>query len=396
MLEVQKFLSAGEKHGISDGFVLEALKAQKGIKYNIWEDKLVVLNYCQIESKKTCAIAQECRSLVLEIGTWEVVSRSFDRFFNYGEQPCPEIDIQYMTAYEKVDGSLIGLFQYKGEWLYRTRSMIMPENSINGWEVTWKERIEEALGESYKDRLGFTRGEATFILELTSRENRVVTKYACQTPQLTLLAIRHNDTGKYHKLDYIDSSFGGTFWGNILMDIPEWRMARTYKFETVSDCLTAAKELRDLQEGYVLYNRQGVPVCKVKNPAYVAAHHLRGEGLNPKRIKDLIIMNETDEYLAIFPEDAKMFGPYIEAYEHLMSELNRHLPLCHNPRITQKEFALSIKDLPFKSVLFFARKGRGIEESWKLSTTNTKYQLIDAMLNVGDLSWVIGSLHTDQ
>lgn len=367
MLEVQKFLKGWTEREYSTSDCLEFLKEDTGVKANIWNDTLVCLNYCQIESKKTCAIAQECRSLVLEMGTWEVVSRSFDRFFNYGEEPCPKIDITQMTAYEKVDGSLIGLFNYQGKWMYRTRSVIMPEGEVNGWEVTWKDLIEEAT--SNLDLTHLHVG-VTYICELTSRENRVVTKYEHEGAMLTLLAGRDNKFGTYFTevvLSYTAYHVG-------------IRLPRTYKFETISDCLEGAKELRDLQEGYVLYDRHGVPVCKVKNPAYVAAHHLRGEGLNPKRIKDLIIMNEVSEYLAVFPEDVKMFKPYIDACTNLTTAISGWTGLVNDDTLSQKEFALMIKDLPYKSILFTMRQGKTFTEAWEKCTTNTKYQLIDAMM----------------
>lgn len=373
MLNVQKYLkSACADNSITkltSQQALISLKERTGVKYSIWNEQLVVLNYDQINSKKTCAIAQECRSLVLELGTWEIVSRSFDRFFNYGEEPCPKIDITRMVAYEKVDGSLIGLFNYKGEWLYRTRSVIMPENNINAWGVTWKEHIESALGENYKTRLSGLE-EMTFILEMTSMENRVVTRYANQEPMMTLLATRVNDSGYYSQVcpKYC------------LAGIPEWRDPRTYTFETMEECLTAAKELRNLEEGFVLYNRRGVPVCKVKNPAYVAAHHLRGNGLNPKRIVDLVVMGEVDEYLALFPEDRKVILPYEEAQFKLIFEMGKYLSLCRDESLTQKEFALSIKDLPFKGILFNIRKGVDEHEAWMNCTTNTKFDLITSMM----------------
>lgn len=47
-------------------------------------DDLLVLNYNQIESPKTHPIVIECRSLILDTG-FNVVSRSFDRFFNIYE-----------------------------------------------------------------------------------------------------------------------------------------------------------------------------------------------------------------------------------------------------------------------------------------------------------------------
>lgn len=375
MLFVQNFLINASVH-LSDEDVLLSLKESTGAKYNVFVvdatkgHSLVVLNYCQIESRKTDPIAQECRSLVLEVGTWDIVSRSFNRFFNYGESPCPAVDVTQMTAYEKVDGSLIGLFNYRGEWMYRTRSMIMPENNINAWEVTWKEHIETALGKNFKSRL-IGMEHLTYILELTSPENRIVTRYNSTAPQMTLLSIRDNELGHYETrqatLDYV------------LNGIPEWREPHAYKFETISDCLTAAKELRNLEEGFVLYNRLGEPICKVKNPAYVAAHHLRGEGLNPRRIKDLIFMGEVSEYLAIFPEDEEMFDPYIWAFMRLQQRVNTTMEYL-NFEMTQKEFAIRIKDLSYKGLLFTMRKGMTQKEAWAKCNTKTKYSLVDGMM----------------
>ena len=43
------------------------------------------LNYDHEHSPKTAPIPLECRALVLEVGTWNVVAKSLPRFFNLGE-----------------------------------------------------------------------------------------------------------------------------------------------------------------------------------------------------------------------------------------------------------------------------------------------------------------------
>ena len=102
---------------------LEDLTAELGIKVaqNEKYPDLYCLNYCQIKSPKTNPIVKECRSLVLEIKYIDsvrktecrIISRSFDRFFNYGEAGTgDDMKPNEMIAYEKVDGSLVGLFYY--------------------------------------------------------------------------------------------------------------------------------------------------------------------------------------------------------------------------------------------------------------------------------------------
>jgi len=176
---------------------VEELQSELAIKVNVWND-LYVLNYDQIDSPKNHPVTNECRSLVVaqdESGQWRTVSRSFDRFFNYGEVAEETHDITKMTAFEKVDGSVVSLFYHNDQWLYRTRSMIMPETTVNGWDKTWKELIEECL--NYPACCDYLDKKFTYILEVVGLENRVVTKY--NEYAAYLLSIRGNFTGEYIK-----------------------------------------------------------------------------------------------------------------------------------------------------------------------------------------------------
>lgn len=175
---------------------LEKLVEEYSIKVSVDErfPELLVLNYNQIDSPKNHPIVRECRSLVvkeeLDGNTYSVVSRAFDRFFNQGENDST-FDLSKLKLFEKVDGSLVSVFyDEKYGWLYRTKSMIMPELSVQGWERTWKELIESAL--NWKD-VCFNRLEkdVTYIFEVVSRENRVVVKY--DSDKAYLLSARRKD-----------------------------------------------------------------------------------------------------------------------------------------------------------------------------------------------------------
>lgn len=70
----------------NNGGNLELLEQQLGIKTTCHEDGRVIFNYSQIDSPKQNPIVMECRGLVLDMNNnWELVARSFPRFFNYGE-----------------------------------------------------------------------------------------------------------------------------------------------------------------------------------------------------------------------------------------------------------------------------------------------------------------------
>lgn len=348
-MEIIKYLNACVTDHPYD--TLAELKDHLGIKHSHSEKfpELFVLNYCQIDSPKFHPITLECRSLVVEfvkMGEWKVVSRSFDRFFNYGETECG-YNASQLIANEKMDGSLIGLFYHdKYGWLYRTRSMIMPTTQINGLTTTWDDLIEEALGdhwtnmaEGFKHDVMFANTSATYILEVTSPENRVVTRY--EDREMTLLAAR-NVEGNYWEPAFLDDL--AIMWG--------WRRPKTWKFDTMADCAAGAQDLRELNEGYVMYNRLGEPVSKVKNPAYVAAHHLRGEGvLTPKRVINLLEIGEMAEYLSIFPEDAGKMEPYVRAYFQVFAEAEVMWSLYGTVPIG-KPFAMKVNTSKVQGLLF--------------------------------------------
>lgn len=78
MFEVQDYLKSGK--------TLEDLELEYGIKCNISSGLGVVsLNYSQIASDMSLPLVQECRALILELNSWNVVCRSYKRFFNFEE-----------------------------------------------------------------------------------------------------------------------------------------------------------------------------------------------------------------------------------------------------------------------------------------------------------------------
>lgn len=336
-MQVQKYLKEKGVEALCEELYINVKKV----------DDLLVLNYNQIESPKTNAIVIECRSLILDTD-FNVVSRSFDRFFNLQEAPeaSPKIDWSKASCFEKVDGSLIKIYNHKGVWYIATRGTAYADSGVNGFDITFKEIVLKSLNVNEEDFQAICGSnldrEWTYIFEVTSVENRVVKRYEGYT--LHYLAARHNQTGEY----------GDDYEKQAALRIGAVEV-KEYKFSNFEECLETVRNLKDLDEGYVVY-QDGKPISKIKSPAYLAVHLIRGEGLSPKRIMQLVLINEQAEYLAYFPEDEKFFTPYEAALNALVSEMvecyttTRHIE-------DQKEFALAVKDKPFSAVLFQARKG---------------------------------------
>lgn len=341
MMEVQKYLKEHGAKALTENYAISVKEA----------GDLLVLNYNQIESPKTHPLTIECRSLILD-KNFNIVSRSFDRFFNLGEalDVAPEIDWSKAVVYDKVDGSLIKIYfdPYSQAWQCATRGTAYAESGVNGFEITFRELVYKALGaedhyefhEICNDNLD---RNFTYIFEVTSVENRVVKRY--EGYALHYLAARNNQTGEYgnqkNKLHAL--SLGA-------------KEIKSYSFATVQDCLDTVRNLKDLDEGYVVY-QDSVPVAKIKSPAYLAVHAIRGEGLSPKRIMQLVLVNEQDEYLTYFPEDKSFFEPYVEAMQELLNDIQVVYDRFEGVE-DQKEFAFKVKDYPFSGVLFQARRDK--------------------------------------
>lgn len=350
---------------------VEALRQELGIVVKEYDD-LLVLNYNQIESPKTHPIVMECRGLILD-KSFNVVSRSFSRFFNLGEAPDTQqhLDWNKAVCHEKVDGSLIRIYNFEGHWYVATRGTAYAESAC-GFGESFYELVQKALElnedeEFQKICNKLLSKEWTYIFELTSVENRVVKRYEGYT--LHYLASRHNATGEYGDGYEFDAAIA-------LGAVP----VKTYKFNTAEECAETAKHLPDLEEGYVVY-QDGVPVCKVKSPAYVCVHHIRGEGLTPKRIMQLVLINEQDEYLKYFPEDEKFFTPYLQGFEDLMFEVENTWLRTGGIK-DQKEFALAIKDLPYSALLFQGRaKQEHPENLFHKQSESYKLKLLGSWVN---------------
>jgi len=359
MLKVQEWLQKNDNN-------FEVLKEEYGIKFNLYEDR-VVLNYSQIECDKFDSIAQECRALILHFpDTSKIMSRAFDRFFNYNEDPLSEsFDVSKATIYEKADGSLISVYSDEKDLCISTRSMAFAEGeTVHG--PSYRDLVFRAKPKLFQNIKKYFSEEyiqnITFIFELCTPENRVVKQY--NSDKLFLLGIRHKHTGTYvHDWD-VDS-----IADQLGVDRPE-----ELCFNKISTIMKHLGTLPVMDEGYVC-NWDNWRI-KIKNPAYLAIAHLRENGvISPKRICKLLFLEDVQEYLSYFPEDYKFFLPYMKAYIDFRENLN-YIWLCNKDVEDQKEFAMQVKDTEISGFLFGFKRGYKYEDMIAKTSDNRKLELL--------------------
>lgn len=125
MLAVQKYIA---KHGIEKTINDFKLKTRD------YPSK-ILLKYDQLVSPTLMALPemQDCRGIILEKGTWKVLSLAFRKFFNSEEGNAHKIDWTTARVLEKLDGTLIQLYwdESKQTWFAGTTGTAEGEGEVN-------------------------------------------------------------------------------------------------------------------------------------------------------------------------------------------------------------------------------------------------------------------------
>lgn len=346
MLQVQQYL---QNKTFAD------LTAELGIKVCQHDSlPLCILNYDQIESPKTNPIVRECRALVLRSDTHELVARSFPRFFNWGEvlDEQPLFDFSDFVVQSKEDGSLVVIYHFDGEWHANTRGSFALDK-IEFQDFSWRDAFCKAMKINSLAELRLNE-QVAYICEFVSPWNKIVRRY--EQPEMYLLTAFQGEAElSPDVVDQMVNSFGGLF-----------KRPQRYNFcsiDEIQDFLREQSASDATFEGVVIRDKHGHR-WKIKSATYLGLHKLRGEGdniWNPKHLLPFVMSGEEDELLTYFPE---VRGAFYELKANVLELYSEMLEAwADNWRIEgQKDFALTIKDKPFSSVLFSVRKEHGTNQ----------------------------------
>jgi hypothetical protein len=309
MLNLQQFLLDHPNN-------YKELLAEKPYCIDIKEKgNLRLFKYNQIASDFNNPLVRECRGIILEVDTWMIVAYPFKKFDNYGQDSCDKIDWNTAIVSEKIDGSLIKFYYYDNKWNIATNGTIdafdaqiesfgniLPYKSFGELviSVLQNKGLEPDLLDALLDR------EYTYMFELTSPYTKVVVPH--EKVDLHFLGCRDNNTFKEE-----------SFYLHPLSKI--FSIPKTYSLSSLQDCIDSASKLPFSEEGYVAVDNNFNRV-KIKSPAYVAVHHLKGEGgISISRAIDLIKLGEIEEFLNYFPEFKSIIMEIKNKYDLLVKRL---------------------------------------------------------------------------
>lgn len=242
-------------------------------------------------------ILRECRGLIFDSKTGDIINRRFHKFFNVGECDATKLDAlkwgETFAIMDKLDGSMVSPCLIQGEWHWLTKNGI---TSVSMMAAKFADKNPEYL------KLAKRYPDSTFIYEFMSRENRVVIDYV--TDRMTLLAIRNNVTGEYlppciaqdiawkNGIPFVDFEYVEGKFGQSKLNAHKW--AESY---------IAAARRYESEEGLVIRfaNDQFV---KVKTDWYLARHGLL-DLKTERQIIEAYLCNVLDDMLPIMEPQTK-------------------------------------------------------------------------------------------
>lgn len=304
---------------------------------------LVLFKY---DSNSTNKFNCEARGLILdENDNWNIVSYPYDRFFNYGEKNSAKLDFankQY-TAYEKLDGSLMILYYYNGNWHVSTSGTPDASGKVNKIGKTFRELFWETFNsEGYELP---TQTNICFMFELCLRDSPIVVPY----PEDSLML---------HGARYLT---GEEINPNQFAD--KFRIVKN-KPITKDDFEKLKVSVHDLNynegEGFIICGDDFSRV-KLKSKKYIFIHD--GLSVVVKSIKSGYVNHKTfvmvhdnyNEIVTYFPEFKAKFDKIIEITKKIIEDLFATYLQFRNIE-DNRDFGLATRSHKYNKILFKFRQ----------------------------------------
>jgi hypothetical protein len=216
----------------------------------------------------------------------ELISASFPKFFNWGEQPdlspVPN-SLKNATVVEKLDGSTLIVSKYNGQYILRTRGTVDASKLANGFELElFKSTILNKLQDN-NDTWGYS-----IIWEWLSPINKIVLSYGDE-PMWKLIGF----------IDHTDYSLATQDMLDAMAKKYDLLRPEIYTFTDISDMLQIVDKWQD-KEGVCLYSKNGQTIHKIKAAKYLLLHHLKSELSSLEKVLDVWLEQGMPDYQTFY------------------------------------------------------------------------------------------------
>lgn len=300
-------------------------------------------------------ITIQCRGLVTDVDG-NIVARPFSKFFNYEELKPEQIPNEPFDVFEKLDGSLGILFNYKGEWVLATRGSFTSDQAKKGWEIIQKYEYKRLIEDK------------TYLFEIIYKENRIVVDYDYE--DLIMLAVIDNNDGYEYKIFDEKIHLEGIRFVNMYRNLG-FKFVK--KYDGIKDYSTLKEIIKDNEEGFVIRFQNGFRM-KIKGEEYCRLHKILTnisnrdiwESLKNGESLDKIIEKVPDEFYNWVKETKNKFETEFDKikkeYEWIFKVIMRSEN--SNERKVFAQYAIKYK---YSSILFSMYDNKPYDQIiWKI------------------------------
>jgi RNA ligase len=324
------------------------------------------------DSYLNMSVRRECRGLIFDTKTGQLLSRPYHKFFNVGEKP--ETQLNKINLYEphvvleKLDGSMIRPIPTKEGFRLATKAGVTDVAMNAEVFIADKSYYAHFIEKCFELNM-------TPIFEWCSRKNRIVVDYP--KDQLILTGIRDNPTGSY--VTYEVMKHYASTWG-----IPVVKAVDGLAVQNIDLFVKQVREWDD-GEGIVLRFDTGHMV-KVKADDYVLRHKSKDAINQEKNVLQTILDDAVDDLIPLLtPEDAervKAFqGAFWASITDLCIDMDHLFDMGNKKYPDKKDFAVEYvqkETLPiYAPIMYGMKNGKGskqiiVDMIHKSLTTQTK------------------------
>ena len=314
--------------------ILPAIEGNDDI-YSVTKDGYIVFNYMLGTSQtfpavvdEYATIRRECRGIIFDAETGDILRRPFHKFFNLNEREDTSIEnVDFLFSHavlDKLDGSMIAPFLVGDRMIWGTK---MGETDVA------QPVMEFVAANPQYDEFRYLIGSGfTPIFEWCSNKQRIVLDHP--EDSLTLLAIRDIQSGEYVSFELVKSVAK-------LYDVPVVK-----QYETIEDINQFLEQTRGQSniEGYVIRFSTG-HMIKVKTDWYVALHKIKEQLLFDRNLVELILDNRLDDILSYLSSDERdnLIRFQTELYQIISDQSHVLMNITNdNLDMDRKTFALNI------------------------------------------------------
>jgi RNA ligase len=328
---------------------------------------LRILNYTNAASygKVWNPVTRQCRGLIYNTTTMEVVARPYSKFFNYGETEAAhlKLDIPVIVT-DKADGSLAVLYPVPGSHAIATRGSFTSDQAIHATQI-WKDRYEPVFTP--------TPG-LTYLFEVVYPENRIVLSY--DIDDLILIGVVNIDSG----LSYPPSAVQN--WHGPVVEI--------FPVTTLAEAL--AMPPRENAEGVVVHFIGSNERLKIKQLDYIRYHKLI-MGLNARAVWEHMMSGaDITELIEPLPDEFHEWVRHVadditNQVEAELAEINLEyysIRVALPDRFTRRDFATLATSSKHKWALFLALDGRDIRSELLKRAKPEAFQIPTAVQHTED------------